>query len=203
MNKITKNLIFLGTFAFAFSFMSTAYAYVYPVCPMNQVSPDCVVSFNDRYHSAGYTDTYKYPDQTANSTNSSQTFNNNYDNNVTPSNPTVNNANPGTTVGYATPTRTVAVATPKKTTTKTVAVAQTAPVQTQPNTLAQSISANNNGLSANSYSALSWFGAPGFLPNTVFEWILTFFLILILIILTRQFRPVRVHEAHPTAVVHH
>jgi hypothetical protein len=188
MNKIMKKLILSGILAFIFTFANTAFAHsTCNDCETSITTKDSFIATYQSYQNSSqytYVNTNQYPVNTS---------------------PTVNDANPGTTVGYATtPVKTVAVAPVKKTTTvKKVAVAPT-PKQTIDQPLAPTVNnaANNNSLSANSYSALSWFGAPGFLPNTVFEWILTILLMFILVVLTRQLRPVHVHEAHP-AVAHH
>ncbi len=58
-----------------------------------------------------------------------------------------------------------------------------------------------SSLSANGLTALSLQGSSSFMPDTVWEWICVFFLMLAIIILIRQFRSQPKHEVH--AVAHH
>lgn len=200
MNKTSINkLILIGALALVFGFTNTAYA-----------QHDTCTSCDDMNYFASY-----YSNQGI--------MNNNLY-------PTINNANPGniaTATSKNVSTTTKSVSNTSNTNTNTTNTTNKTDSTNNVNNTNTSSAANtnnnsNSGLSAsaaqsffgtndnvqvvdnsNGLNALSLFGAPGFLPNTVFEWILTFILILILIILTRQFRPVHAHEAHPTAPVHH
>lgn len=220
MNKTVINkLILLSSLTFVFSFANIASADQFVMRDTCNSRCDSTVDLN-----LGNTNSNYYPPQSyVNNTNYDYyNSNNGYqysDNNANnysnssysaPSAPTVNYANP--TVSTA-PARTVAVATVKKasttTTTKTVASNTNTNTNTTSNSSNLGASAassypstnyttsNNNGL-----TALTLFGNSGFLPNTVFEWMLTIFLILVLILLVRQLRPVHAHDPH-SAPVHH
>lgn len=205
-----NKLILLGTLTFVFSFANIASADQFT---MRETCNDrCAPAADMNF---GNVNSNYYPPQNFvnntnydyyNSNNGYQYSNNNANNYSAPSAPTVNYAN--STVSSA-PARTVAVATVKKattTTTKTVAVNTNTNTTTNNSNLGASAAsavapsytvANNNGL-----TALTLFGNSGFLPDTVFEWMITIFLILVLILLIRQFRPVHAHDPHG-APVHH
>ncbi len=90
------------------------------------------------------------------------------------------------------------------TTTKSSTVSNTTTTSNNTNTSENKVQSNSvqgTNLSANSLSALSISGANSFLPDTVFEWICVFFMILAIILLIRQLRPKADHGAH--AVAHH
>ncbi len=81
----------------------------------------------------------------------------------------------------------------KNTTTKNTVVKD---AQTSADTQAPIYNDTNNGL-----TALSLSGSNSFMPDTFWEWLCVFFLLLVIIILIRQFRPKTVHEVHTPA--HH
>jgi len=58
---------------------------------------------------------------------------------------------------------------------------------------------NNNG---NNLSALSISGSNSFMPNTIFEWVMTVIFILVIIILARQFRKREEHTLEAQTVHH-
>lgn len=87
-------------------------------------------------------------------------------------------------------------------TTKNSTVSNTTTTSNNTNTISNDVASNSvqgTSLSANSLSALSVSGTDSFLPDTVFEWICVFFLILVIILLIRQLRP---KADHGHAVAH-
>jgi hypothetical protein len=87
-------------------------------------------------------------------------------------------------------------------TTKNSTVSNTTTTSNNTNTTSNDVASNSvqgTSLSANSLSALSVSGTDSFLPDTVFEWICVFFLILVIILLIRQLRP---KADHGHAVAH-
>ncbi len=201
MIKNTKNLIMFGALALAmFGIFGTAQANMstsnYPITDYQAYS-----SMNNNYNQGYYGNNYS-------NTNNSNTNNNGntntgyiptnysgYDNqsnqtqNVYGSDPSV--PKPATVVSTNTSsTKTLASNTVKNTSstktvnnTKTSSDTSTDTETKNSNTVIGSGSdMNNNG---NSIVALSAYGSDRFLPDTVFEWIMVFFLMLIVIILFR------------------
>lgn len=111
-----------------------------------------------------------------------------------------NNTNTGNTGSVSgttkdTTTKNTATTTNKNTNTTTTNNTNTEVKNTQVDT------SQGSNFSASSLSALSISGENSFLPDTVFEWICVFFLILVIILLIRQLRPKADHGA--SAVAHH
>ena len=230
MNNLKKNLIFLGIFAtlFGLSYTASACEPYYngsTNCYTNNYSN--TVPTGTRIVSDGggmyYRETnYANINSTQYNTNSNygspiastygtqygtQNGGTYYDNNGAPYNGPVNTTN--TTNGANSNTTTSKNTTTTKTTTnnKVATNTNTTTKANDANTTTTNVSNANgstgqeSGLSANSLSALSLQGSNTFMPDTVWEWICVFFLLLVIIILIRQFRKQGSHEVH--TVAHH
>ncbi len=179
-NKVTKNLIILGIIVFSFIFTNSASAYCQRYAFSNRlVDRNCVEEeiYYNNYES---------------NSNVSSTSNNQ---NVTPDNNVVNNY-------YYYPTTT-------KTTTSNTSTAKSTVDTTKDNSNSNSNYDSNysygesdynnvysNGLGASVYdsgqngngiTALSLKGSGSFMPSSIWQWILTVILILIIIIIARMF----------------
>lgn len=232
MNKIITNKftllgiavlsVFIANTAFAFSDNSS---FSDPNPPY--VSTANTGSIMNLYNTSPYPNNYGMYNNSNNYNGAgNNTGYNNYNtvpNNTTyGSSTTLNDANQNDTVSVSTKSNTstkVATANTTKSTTKTVATNNTTNTTSTMNT-SNTNNANSNqtasvadaffGTTSNTNNntgyglpALSWFGSPGFFPNTIFEWVLTFFFIIVLLLLTRQFIPKHGHVAHGTVAVHH
>ncbi|MCC6323701.1 hypothetical protein IT400_02825 [Candidatus Nomurabacteria bacterium] len=226
MNNLKKNLIFLGIFVIFLGLSQTANAaYCEPYyngstnCYTNNYSNN--ISTGSRIVSDGggmyYRETnyaninstqynansnYGSPIASTYGTQYGGTY---YDNTGSPYNGPVNTTN--TTNGANTNTTTNKNTTTTKTTTNNKTATNTTTRANDTNTTTTNVSNERvnsdqaSGLSANSLSALSLQGSNTFMPDTVWEWICVFFLLLIIIILIRQFRKQGSHEVH--TVAHH
>lgn len=223
--KINKNLIFLGALVVFLGFSQVAdAAYVcdqYMGPGTNRIVTNCWNSQtpNNYSNSGGLGDSsnsnsgfgdpiaYTYAGNVPayNGNNPSNTYGNNgYSNNNATN--TTNTSN-GVSTNNTNTTRTVA-RTNNTTTNKVATNTNTKTTDNNTNNSTNNVAGTTNvsndeesNLSANSLSALSLQGSDSFLPDTVWEWICVFFLILVIIILIRQFKSKPSHEVHNVA--HH
>ncbi len=229
MNKINKNFIFLGVFALFFGLTYTASAcepYFNGSTNCNQANYTNYTGNQPRIVSddggAYYRETaYANIDTSRNDTSAYTNYNPNYVsvnsgsstygtapqygniytsngpevvNTTNTSNGAATNTNRNTTI-----TRTVTnnkVATNTTTKRDNTNDTTTTNVSNDNASVSQESEMNNNSL-----TALSLHGSNSFLPDTVWEWICVFFLMLVIIILIRQFRKRASHDVH--AVAHH
>jgi hypothetical protein len=172
IKKTLKNLIIFGAFAFLFISTNNALAYYYN----NTWYPDGRYLLSTSDNPNAPTMDYRNAIYTTNvnpNTYSTNPYNNS--NNPTQT-PIINNY-------YTTPTPTVV----SNTNTKTV----TTPATTQKD---NSVNANNTDgtlkpltdtASSNNLTALSLNGSGGFMPSSIWQWLLVIFLILVIIIIAR------------------
>ncbi len=85
-------------------------------------------------------------------------------------------------------------------TAKTTTVVKDTSTTTPENTTVDTSNENQNG---NGLTALTLSGTNKFMPDTIFEWILVFVFMLIIIVLARQFRKKEHHQVTPTIAAHH
>lgn len=219
--KINKNLIFLGALVVFLGFSQVADAAY--VC-----EPHAIVG-TDHFVTSCYNTTPNYVDYSTvgrlgDSSNTGpgmgapiaysydSGYNTNYNN--TNYNNGYNNTNPNNNVNTTNTSN--GVSTNNSSTNKSTTVTRTS--NTTSNKVATSNTNNNSNkevagttnvsntegsnLSANGLTALSLQGSDSFLPDTVWEWICVFFLILIIIILIRQFKGKPSHDVHHAAPHH-
>jgi hypothetical protein len=225
--KRNKNLILLGIVALSFGFSSVASAaYVcephaivgtnhfitscYNTTP-NYVNNSTVGRLGDTTGTGlGAPIAYSYDSGFNTNYNNATNYNNdNYSNTNSGSNPNyVNTTNTSNGVGTnSTSTKTTTVARTNTTSSNKVATntsTSRADENNTNNTAGTTNVSNNEGsnLSANGLTALSLQGSNSFLPDTVWEWICVFFLILVIVILIRQFKGKPSHDAHHAAPHH-
>lgn len=214
MNKLRNNLITLG--AIALFFVSAHVSYAAYVCePFAIQGTEHFITrcyntdvYNNSYRSSGgklgdsnessgfgaplgYSggNTY-YGNNYGNTGNSGSNsgVTNTYSSNGV--NPNSNTVSQNTSTKSTTVNRQVASTT---TTNKTINTSNTANANN--NDTVNTTNVSNARTQGNGLTALSLQGSNSFMPDTVWEWICVFFLILIIIILIRQFRP-NAHGGH-------
>lgn len=225
MNKIIKNLIFVSVFALFLGLTGTASAayncdpYYSPgaICfDVNQYAgygdPAPRVSYDGGMYYSNRNDinintipqNYVFGNTTQYNNNG---YNNNSVNNTNTSNGVNDNVNyvPSNKVATNTTTNTTTNNTTNNTTTKKVATTTTKAnsddVTTTNVTNSDSDTGRYTNTGNNGLTALSLQGSNSFMPDTVWEWLCVFFLILIIVILIRQFRPK--HATKVQNVAHH
>jgi len=202
INKITKNLIIFGAIVFSFVFINTTFAY-------SCVGYSCG---NDSYNAAG-NQGYSQSLNQVNPQNGyyqygSGSYNPNTQSNQTGT-PVVNNyyMQNAPVTSATTKTATTSAPAQKVATSNTTATKNTTSSDTSSNNTngTSSSNSNGNGLGASAYNgangitALSLNGSGGFMPSSIWQWILVFLLILIIIVLSRMF----VHKPSPADHVAH
>lgn len=168
-NKAIKNLIILGTIIFSFNFAHSVSAFN---SSFYSVDSD---NSQDSYQSADYSSGRGYSGEQGTSTGT----------------PVVNNYYYTTSAGSATSTS-------DSTTTKTPSTATS--------TVTSTLDKNGDGINdnllgasaANGLTALSLRGSGGFMPTSIWQWILVAVLILIIIVLIRT-----VTNSRPRVSLHH
>lgn len=219
MNKTTKNLIILGTILFSLNFANSAFAS--SSFYTNSSNSDNLDNNQNYYQDSYRNNNYDY---NYNSNHNSNYRDYNYDSNYNPrrqntqtETPIINNyyyPTP-TTTKTSTSTSTSSSSFIEKTpvATSTVATTTPAPAPAPTPVVANTLDQNGDGINdnllgasaANGLTALSLNGSGGFMPSSIWQWILVAFLILIIIVLIRTVtnsRP-RVSEHHDSIVLSH
>lgn len=187
-NKVTKNLIIFGIIIFALTLTTKVFASYDPYDSSNWLRPvtsdrsdNYYYGNNGSYRQSGYNQSTTYDSNTGRPT----VINNYYYQTV----PTSTNKTSTTT------TQKVATNTSNTSSNKNIATDNT-----------NSSSNNNLGASAynsrNNITALSLRGSGGFMPSSIWQWILVVILILIIIVISRMLRnrktTVSLQESHVT-----
>jgi hypothetical protein len=186
-----KNLIFLTAFIFMFVFTGSVKA--------------------DNYNSGVYSPRYLFPgDEPIVNNNSYQDYNyyqsqSDYQQSLYQSTLAYQKSTSQPTVVYQNQIKqpepaTIIASNVSSTKTKTV-VAQPAQTITQPEVQNNTEVQTQNYNEGSNLKALTVSGYNGFMPDTIFEWILVVIFILVIIILSRQFKKKEHHEIG--AVAHH
>ncbi len=223
--KINKNLIFLGALVVFLGFSQVADAayvcdqYVGP--GTNRIVTNCWNS--NQVPSNSYTNTGGLGSTNENTgfgqqlgyvsdggapTYNGNAYNNGYNNNGSTNGSGVNTTNTsnGVSTNDSSTNRTLTLNRNRNTTSSDNKVAtNTQSNNDTNNSVAGTTNVSNtegSNLSANGLTALSLEGSNNFLPDTVWEWICVFFLILVIIILIRQFKGKSGHDVHH-ATPHH
>lgn len=225
MNKMIKNLIFVSAFAIFLGISSVASAAYYSCDPYYDINCYDVSAYGNPFGSGKQRVSYnggmyysQNNDVNVNTIPQNYTFgnstqydngykNNNFVTNTNTSNGVNDNSNylPSNQVATATTTNTTTNNTTNNTTTKKVATTTTKSTSDEVTTTnvnnEQSDTGRYENVGNNGLTALSLQGSNSFMPDTIWEWICVFFLILIIVILIRQFRPK--HATKVQHVAHH
>jgi len=203
-NKIIKNLIILGVIIFSFALTNSVSAYatyafsndpvIYQYNPYNYNQG---YSQYDYYLQYGYIPVYQYNNSYYNPYNNNQGY------------PQYSYYQQS---GYNPIVQPVAVAQPQSNTPVVNNYYQTAPAtvaKTSTTTIDKTTTDTNNDLGASAYNgngitALSLRGSGGFMPSSIWQWIIVIILILAIIVISRIFirKQTTVQESHTATHTH-
>jgi hypothetical protein len=218
--KINKNLIFLGAVALLFGFSSGADAayvcdqYVGP--GTNRIVTNCWNSnqvpsnsygntggLGSSNENQGFGQQLGYVSDGGAPAYNGTPYNSNNNGSANGNGVNTTNTSNGVSTNNSSTNRTTTVARNTTSTNNKVATTSSANDNANNNVAGTTnVSNDGSGMSANGLTALSLEGSNNFLPDTVWEWICVFFLILVIVILIRQFKGKSGHDVHH-ATPHH
>ena len=176
-NNTLKNLIIFGAFAFLFIFTNNVSAY-YTTTNAGYVTADPSASYRNTYNPYASNQNNNY-NQNAYNQNGTYSTNSTNSTNNQPVAPIVNNYYYSTTA--------------PSTVAKTTTVSNLVVAQKDNSTVVKSATATDSTLkpltdtaTGNNLTALSLNGSGGFMPSSIWQWLLVIFLILIIIIVARM-----------------